>query len=161
MSRARGEQSLGGKCCVSWRLRASDFSSRNDASTKVRFILLEYARTVRGDVCGERVAVAEEGCREGRLERASGVSYSQQAHDRYECDIWAVGRSGFDPTQEDGGVPPDAVPSTRADYLRAEAACFQARGYLVRRRAGNNRSAVTAAFHACQRFAWLDSAARA
>ena len=68
------------------------------------------------------------------LEPASGVSYSQQAHDRYECDIWAVDQTGFDPTQDDGGVPPDAVPGTRADYLRAEAACFQARGYLVRQR---------------------------
>jgi hypothetical protein len=66
------------------------------------------------------------------LESASGVSHSQQAHDRYECDIWAIGQTGFDPTQDDGGVTPDAAPGKRADYLRAEAACFQARGYLIR-----------------------------
>jgi hypothetical protein len=66
------------------------------------------------------------------LEPASGVSYSQQAQDRYECDIGAVGQTGFDPTQDDGGVSPDAVAGKRADYLRAEAACFQARGYLIR-----------------------------
>jgi hypothetical protein len=66
------------------------------------------------------------------LEPLKGVSYAQQARDRYECDIWAVGQTGFDPTQDDGGVPPDAVPGKRADYLRAEAACFQARGYVVK-----------------------------
>jgi hypothetical protein len=66
------------------------------------------------------------------LEPANGVLHSQQAQDRYECDIWAIGQTGFDPTQEDGGVTPDAVPGKRADYLRAEAACFQARGYLIR-----------------------------
>jgi hypothetical protein len=58
--------------------------------------------------------------------------HSQQAQDRYECDIWAIGQTGFDPTQDDGGVTPEAVPGKRADYLRAEAACFQARGYLIR-----------------------------
>jgi hypothetical protein len=66
------------------------------------------------------------------LEPLSGVSYPQQARDRYECDIWAVDQTGFDPTKDDGGVPPDALPGKRADYLRAEAACFQARGYVVR-----------------------------
>jgi hypothetical protein len=66
------------------------------------------------------------------LEAANGVLHSQQAQDRYECDIWAIGQTGFDPTQDDGGVTPEAVPGKRADYLRAEAACFQARGYLIR-----------------------------
>jgi hypothetical protein len=66
------------------------------------------------------------------LEPASGVPYSQQAQDRYECDIWAVGQTGFDPTLDDGGAPPGGVTSKRADYLRAEAACFQGRGYALR-----------------------------
>lgn len=66
------------------------------------------------------------------VEPMDGVSYAQQARDRYECDIWAVDQTGFDPTKDDGGVPPDAVPAERADYLRAEAACFQSRGYLMR-----------------------------
>jgi len=65
------------------------------------------------------------------LEPLKGVSYAQQARDRYECDIGAVDQTGFDPTKDDGGVPPDALPGKRADYLRAEAACFQARGYVV------------------------------
>jgi len=66
------------------------------------------------------------------LEPLNGVSYVQEARDRYECDVRAVDQTGFDPTQYDGGVPPDALPDKRADYLRAEAACFQARGYVVR-----------------------------
>jgi hypothetical protein len=64
------------------------------------------------------------------LEPLNGVSYAQQARDRYECDIRAVDQTGFDPTRDDGGPPPN-VTAKRADYLRAEAACFQARGYLV------------------------------
>jgi len=66
------------------------------------------------------------------VEPLNGVSYSQLARDRYQCDILAVDQTGFDPMEDDGGVPPDAVPAKRADYLRAEAACFQARGYIVR-----------------------------
>jgi hypothetical protein len=66
------------------------------------------------------------------VEPLNGVSYAQQARDRYECDILAVDQTGFDPTKDDGGVPPEAVPGKRADFLRAEAACFQSRGYLLR-----------------------------
>jgi hypothetical protein len=66
------------------------------------------------------------------LKRASGVSYPEQARIRYQCDVWAVDQTGFDPTADDGGVPPDEVAAKRADYLNAEAACFEAHGYLVR-----------------------------
>jgi hypothetical protein len=66
------------------------------------------------------------------VEPLNGVSYAQQARDRYECDILAVDQTGFDPTKDDGGVAPEAVPGKRADYLRAEAACFQSRGYVMR-----------------------------
>jgi hypothetical protein len=31
-----------------------------------------------------------------------GASYSQQATDYYECDVWAVKQTGFDPTLENG-----------------------------------------------------------
>ncbi len=62
----------------------------------------------------------------------NGVSSEQQASDRYECDISAVDKTGFDPTKEDGGVSPEAAPAKRADYFRAEAACLEARGYSVR-----------------------------
>jgi hypothetical protein len=66
------------------------------------------------------------------LEPLNGASYAQQARDRYECDIGAVDQTGFDPTKDDGGVPPDALARKRADYLRAEAACLQARGYVLK-----------------------------
>jgi hypothetical protein len=66
------------------------------------------------------------------VEPLNGVSYAQQARDRYECDIFAVDQTGFDPTKDDGGVQSEAVPGKRADYLRAEATCFQSRGYLMR-----------------------------
>jgi len=66
------------------------------------------------------------------LEPLNGISYAQQARDRYDCDLWAVDQTGFDPTKDDGGLPPNGVTAKRADYLRAEAACFQAHGYVVR-----------------------------
>jgi len=71
----------------------------------------------------------------------------QQARDRYECHRWATDQSGFDPTQP-GGVPaaasgPEAdpaagpsaaatAPTTRQNYLRAQTACLEARGYSVK-----------------------------
>jgi hypothetical protein len=62
----------------------------------------------------------------------NGATSAQQASDRYECDISAADNTGFDPTQEDGGVSPDAAPAKQADYFRAETACLQVRGYRVR-----------------------------
>jgi hypothetical protein len=61
-----------------------------------------------------------------------GASYSQQATDYYQCDIWAVKQTGFDPTLENGGVPPDIAPARQVQYLRAEATCLEARGYKVK-----------------------------
>lgn len=66
------------------------------------------------------------------LEPLNGVSFAQVARDRYACDNWAAEQTGFDPTTDDGGVPPDGVTEKRMQYLRAEAACFQAHGYLLR-----------------------------
>jgi hypothetical protein len=61
----------------------------------------------------------------------NGQTQEQQAADRYECHNWAKGQTGFDPTQPDGGVPPDQNASARANYNRAMSACLQARGYQV------------------------------
>jgi hypothetical protein len=61
-----------------------------------------------------------------------GASYSQQATDYYECDIWAVKQTDFDPTLENGGVPPDLAPARQVQYLRAEATCLETRGYAVK-----------------------------
>jgi hypothetical protein len=61
-----------------------------------------------------------------------GGSSAQLASDRYQCDVWAADATGYDPTENYGGVRPDAEAAKRAEYLRAEAACFEARGYTVR-----------------------------
>jgi hypothetical protein len=66
------------------------------------------------------------------LKRSSDVSYARQARVRYECDISAADQAGFDPTEDDGGVPADEITGRRAAYLRAEAACFEAHGYIER-----------------------------
>jgi hypothetical protein len=61
-----------------------------------------------------------------------GASYSQQATDYYQCDIWAVKQSGFDPTLENGGVPSDVASARQVQYLRAQATCLETRGYAVK-----------------------------
>jgi hypothetical protein len=60
----------------------------------------------------------------------NGQSKEQQAADQFECNNWAKGQTGFDPTQPAGGVAgnPDAARST---YNRAMSACLQGRGYQV------------------------------
>jgi hypothetical protein len=76
-------------------------------------------------------------------------STDQQAQDRSACQRWAAGQTGFDPAQPSRiptptptptPTPPAnatvaaatlAIPATRQDYLRAQAACLEARGYSV------------------------------
>ena len=62
----------------------------------------------------------------------NGQSESDQARDKYECHKWAQGESGFDPTQANGGVPPEQANSKRAAYQRAMGACLEGRGYSVK-----------------------------
>jgi Family of unknown function (DUF6515) len=62
----------------------------------------------------------------------NGQSAEQQASDRYECHKWASSQTGFDPTQEGGGVPPDQLDGRRTDYRRAMIACLAGRGYSAR-----------------------------
>jgi hypothetical protein len=62
----------------------------------------------------------------------NGQSDDQQSKDRYECHRWGAEQTGFDPTVNGGGVPPDQADSKRADYRRAMSACLEARGYTVR-----------------------------
>lgn len=59
----------------------------------------------------------------------NGQSAEQQAKDKYECHSWAVNQTGFDPT---AGSSAKAGPNGRAEYLRAQAACLDGRGYSVR-----------------------------
>jgi len=57
----------------------------------------------------------------------NGQSDQQQAKDKTDCRQWALTQSGYDPA----GAATTAA-SNRGDYLRAQAACLDARGYSVR-----------------------------
>ena len=61
-----------------------------------------------------------------------GQSSELQAKDRYECHRWAVGQTGFDPSQPSAGLSGSDLTSKRADYRRAIEACLDARGYSVK-----------------------------
>jgi hypothetical protein len=57
----------------------------------------------------------------------NGQTADQQANDKYECHSWAVTQSGFDPAQA-----ATASASKRDDYMRAQTACLDGRGYSVK-----------------------------
>jgi hypothetical protein len=61
-----------------------------------------------------------------------GQSEEQQAKDRYECHLWAVGQIGWDPTQPTDLVPEAQVNKKSSDYKRAMGACLDAREYTVK-----------------------------
>ena len=64
-----------------------------------------------------------------RVTPLRGQDAQQTANDRYACNTWAVGQSGFDPLNARQDALASA--SVRADYRRAFAACLSARGYSV------------------------------
>jgi hypothetical protein len=57
----------------------------------------------------------------------NGQSEEQTKKDKYECHKWASGQTGFDPTQAGGSAP-----NRRSDYVRAQMACLEGRGYSVK-----------------------------
>lgn len=61
---------------------------------------------------------------------SQGQSAEVQATDEYECHRWAASQSGFDPVPVAAGQA--ANDASRADYVRAQTACLQGRGYSVR-----------------------------
>ena len=62
-----------------------------------------------------------------------GQSQDQQERDHYECHIWAVGQTDFDPTvSPPAGTPERETARKSADYLRALEACLDAHGYTLR-----------------------------
>lgn len=61
----------------------------------------------------------------------NGQSEDQTNKDKFECHQWAVGQTGFDPTQPNGGSAPGAA-AKRSDYFRAQSACLEGRGYTVK-----------------------------
>ncbi len=58
----------------------------------------------------------------------NGQTDEQIGKDKFECHRWAVGQTGFDPTQPGGGT----APGNRSNYLRAQSACLEGRGYSVK-----------------------------
>jgi hypothetical protein len=62
----------------------------------------------------------------------NGQTQEQQAADQYECHDWAKNQTGFDPTQQSGGVSPNETGSRREQYQRAMTACLEARGYSIK-----------------------------
>jgi hypothetical protein len=64
----------------------------------------------------------------------NGQSDAQQATDKIECHTWAAAQSGFDPTQSASAKVSTngSSNSKRFDYMRAQAACLEGRGYSVK-----------------------------
>jgi hypothetical protein len=60
----------------------------------------------------------------------NGQSEQQTQNDRYQCHQWAVGQTGFDPTNSANDS--QASTATPESYKRAVTACLEARGYSVR-----------------------------
>jgi hypothetical protein len=60
-----------------------------------------------------------------------GQTAQQQATDKSECSQWATAKTGFvpDAATAKGDTPTEAT--KRQDYLRAEGACLEGRGYTV------------------------------
>ncbi len=62
-----------------------------------------------------------------------GQTEQQQADDRYECHRWAVGQTGYDPTEPpEPGATGAQQAQKHADYQRAMGACLEGRGYTVK-----------------------------
>ena len=61
----------------------------------------------------------------------NGQSPDVQARDHYECYKFAVAHSGFDPMHVNGATAATQVAEQQSDYERAQAACFEGRGYSV------------------------------
>jgi hypothetical protein len=63
----------------------------------------------------------------------NGQTEAQQATDKSACHSWAAAQSGFDPgpaaPQSAGTAPGDDA--KRSDFMRAQAACLEGRGYSV------------------------------
>ena len=62
----------------------------------------------------------------------NGQTAEQQARDQYECYRFAVAQAGFDPLHANGGIAVPQAPEPQADFERAQAACFEGRGYTIR-----------------------------
>jgi len=62
----------------------------------------------------------------------NGQTSAQQATDRIECQRWATDQSGAESSPAGSTVPAAGSSARRKEYLRAESACLEGRGYSVR-----------------------------
>lgn len=62
----------------------------------------------------------------------NGQDEKQQADDRYECHVWAVQQTGYDPTRSELNVSVQILRNKRSNYQRAMKACLEGKGYSVR-----------------------------
>lgn len=72
------------------------------------------------------VAAATQSVSEIYAYPARGQSAEQQDRDYYDCHVWSVGQSGYDPSLEEQNN------YKSKDYRRAMTACLEGRGYSVR-----------------------------
>jgi hypothetical protein len=75
-------------------------------------------------------APAQEGAMSLFVYPKNGQSEQQTANDRYQCHEWAVGQTGYDPTNSANSS--QAATATPENYKRAMTACLDARGYSVK-----------------------------
>ena len=61
----------------------------------------------------------------------NGQTTAQQATDRNECQSWATSQTGGNSSPAASTAAVGATAARRQDYLRAETACLQGRGYSV------------------------------
>lgn len=72
------------------------------------------------------VAASQSSSTEVFVYPSEGQTDDQRDRDRYECYVWAVEQTGFDPSES------YAANGSASDYRRAISACLEGRGYTVK-----------------------------
>jgi hypothetical protein len=62
----------------------------------------------------------------------NGQTPEEQARDHYACYQFAVSQTGYDPSRPPAGIPPAQSYAQQSTFQRAQAACYEGRGYSVR-----------------------------
>jgi len=62
----------------------------------------------------------------------NGQTPDEQARDNYACYQFAVSQTGFDPARPPPGLQPGQTYAAQSTFQRAQAACYEGRGYAVR-----------------------------
>jgi hypothetical protein len=79
---------------------------------------------------GQPAATGGEGAMSLFVYPKNGQTDQQTANDRYQCHEWAVGQTGYDPSNSANDS--QAANATPENYKRAMTACLDARGYSVK-----------------------------